>query len=397
MPTTNVEYRQTLTALPCAQREGERELFCLVNGGPAKITSRRFVSFIALWFLSLASALPCTAQTVSLLRYLGSGPAGLLVVGGATIYTANFGSTNALGIGTPSTGLTESSLSGGELYQTPYVINITGTPAGRGTVVRTYVSANTNPTILQAVGFYPGSSPCPSSGYSALPTSQAGEADILPIPGVGDGNYNACVGLIVNLVNGASAVAGTYSVTINFDVFNYQVSSGRLRSSSTTTLTVSITVQTAIQLLLAKSGSFQIVTTGGTPDFTANFGNVNALGIGPAAGLNTLPTGGGVIYWTPYLITPAFSSFASTKGTIQVYASTTFAHSALLQLNDSASSAGPYSTISTNIAAQTQISGSAASGSIITRYLGLFVSNINGPTSYRGGDAATLTYTLTVP
>lgn len=396
MPQTNVECRQRFTSLPRAWREEER--FRLAFGQLTKRTWRALSLVSAAWVLCTAFSFSCHAQTVGLLPYFGPGPAGIVGAGGGTAYTANFGNVDALGIGAPAAGLTKTAVAGGELYQTPYVINITGTPNNRGTVVRMYVSANTNPTILQVVSFYPGSSPCPGSGYTTLPTSQAAEIDIFAIPGVQDGNYNACLGLIVNLANGVSAVAGTYSVTVNFDVFNYQVSNGKLRSSSTTTVTISITVQTAIELLLAQSGSFPITATGGAPDYTANFGNVNALGIGPGAGLSTLATAGGVIYWTPYLIKPTFSGFSSTTGTVQVYVSTNFVHPAVLQLDDSAAGAGPYTAIKTTVGLQTQITAAASSGGGgITRYLGLFVSNANGAGSYRGSDSATLTYTLTVP
>ena len=73
-----------------------------------------------------------------------------------------------------------------------------------------------------------------------------------------------------------------------------------------------------------------------------NFGNVNGLGIGPGAGLTTVAAAGGVIYGTPYLLNPAFTDFASTTGTLSVYASSVFAHPAVLHLDDSAASAGPY-------------------------------------------------------
>jgi hypothetical protein len=34
---------------------------------------------------------------------------------------------------------------------------------------------------------------------------------------------------------------------------------------------------------------------------------------------------------------------------------------------------------------------------VVTPYLGLFVSNVNGAGAFNGSDSATLTYTLTVP
>jgi hypothetical protein len=40
---------------------------------------------------------------------------------------------------------------------------------------------------------------------------------------------------------------------------------------------------------------------------------------------------------------------------------------------------------------------SATSGTNVTRYLGLFVSNANGSGTFTGADVSTLTYTLIVP
>ena len=126
-----------------------------------------------------------------------------------------------------------------------------------------------------------------------------------------------------------------------------------------------------------------------------NFGNVNGLGFGPGAGLTVSSASGGVVYSTPYLLQPAFTDFRSTTATISVLATTPFAHSQVLELRDSSSSAGPFTTISSTTA--TQITNAAANRSTITRFLGLFVSNQNGANAFTGSDAATLTFTMTVP
>jgi len=106
---------------------------------------------------------------------------------------------------------------------------------------------------------------------------------------------------------------------------------------------------------------------------------------------------GGRLYTGPYLLQPAFSGFSTVNNAfITVYVSTNFVHSAVLKLYDSGTSASGYGTISTSSGAQTQITNSAGNGVNITRYLGLFVSNINGVGSFSGADTATLTYTITV-
>jgi hypothetical protein len=128
-----------------------------------------------------------------------------------------------------------------------------------------------------------------------------------------------------------------------------------------------------------------------------NFGNVNGLGFGPGAGLTTVAAAGGVVYSTPYLLQPVFTDFTSTTATIKVFVSTNFAHPAALVARDAAASAGPYNNIGTTAGTATQITNTAANRSSITRFLGLFVSNVNGAASFRGNDNATLTFTLTVP
>ena len=152
---------------------------------------------------------------------------------------------------------------------------------------------------------------------------------------------------------------------------------------------------TALQLTLSTATGG--VTVNAASDYSVTFGNVNGIGVGPSAGLTVVPQAGGVIYSTPYTLTPAFSNFTSTTGTIKVAVSTNFAHSAVLSLRTAAASAGPYTTISTSVASPTQITNTATSRTAVTPYLGLFVSTANGAGAFNGSDSATLTYTLTVP
>ena len=154
-------------------------------------------------------------------------------------------------------------------------------------------------------------------------------------------------------------------------------------------------VQSAIQLLAASAPSG--LTISPASDFSINYGNVNGIGIGPSAGLSVVSSAGGVIYSTPYQLQPKFSGQSSTTSSLSVYLSTAFVHPSILKLEDAAVSAGPYTAISLTSGSPTVLSTSASSGSTITRYLGLFVSNINGASAFRGTDNATLTYTITAP
>ena len=80
-----------------------------------------------------------------------------------------------------------------------------------------------------------------------------------------------------------------------------------------------------------------------------------------------------------------------------MYVSTVFVNSTILKLEDAASSGteGNYSNISTSGGSPTSLTPTGvASGSSLTRYLGLFVKKV--VTGFSGADSATLTYTLTV-
>jgi len=233
-----------------------------------------------------------------------------------------------------------------------------------------------------------------SSEYSLMSTSAAAPSIVVAPPGVGNSTVTAGIGMFLPDNDGASAYTGTDTSTVN------------ITATDLTTNTVigtaviffnspAETVQDAVQLTLSTATGG--VTISPAADFAMNFGNVNGLGIGPAAGLTTVAAAGGVIYGTPYLLNPVFTDFTSTTGTLSVYASTAFAHPAVLHLDDSAASAGPYAAISVTAGAPTQITNAAHDRTSVTRYLGLFVSNVNGATAFTGTDNATLTFTMTVP
>jgi len=76
--------------------------------------------------------------------------------------------------------------------------------------------------------------------------------------------------------------------------------------------------------------------------------------------------------------------------------SSNFVHSTVLVLKDASVSGSPYSSISISVGSQTSLP-TASSGVNLTRYLGLFVSNLSGGGAFTGADNATLTYTLSVP
>ena len=348
-----------------------------------------FVGFV---LVSSETQAQTIALTTSGAGITFSGPSPTLPI---PTYHAGFGNVNGLGIGTP-TGLTKLAVAGGEFYYTPYTIVLSGANNGHPAIVQAYISsAFSNPSsVIQLMSCaYPGSCNALAS-YSALPNGQGSEITVLPQQTT-NGNYTAYLGLLVKNVNGA--ITSPDTATVVFDVYDNQhafVSHIQLQLDTPNT-----TIQKAVQLQLATAPSGLTISAGGATDYAANFGNVNGLGIGPGAGL-TVVSGqapGGSIYSTPYLIQPAFSGFSSVNSTkITVYVSTDFVHPTILTLYDSHSQLNGYNAISKNSGSPTQITGSASNGTAITEYLGLFVSNVNGPTSFRGADKATLTYTITV-
>jgi len=312
-------------------------------------------------------------------------------------YIASFGTLNALGIGTPAGGVTVIPLNNGALYFTPYSLFVHGgLPAGHTGTVSAFASSNFGHPIALILQSCPSTSSCNTAGqFSNMSINAGAQTAVIPAPGVAK-NQTVTAGLAIFVPdnNGANAFSGTDSTTISFTMTDFTT------GTTIETLQLSLnnpseTLQTAVRLTLATAAGGVTITPGA--DFSLNFGNVNGLGFGPSAGLTTVAAAGGVVYSTPYVLQPAFTDFTSTIATIRTFVSTNFAHPTILILRDAATGAGPYNNIGTTAGTATQITNAAASRSSITRFLGLFVSNANGATSFRGSDSATLTFTLTVP
>ncbi|HLW54156.1 MAG TPA: hypothetical protein VKW06_15070 [Candidatus Angelobacter sp.] len=311
------------------------------------------------------------------------------------MYATSFGTMNALAIGTPATGVTAVPLSNGTLYLTTYSLLVHGgIPGNHNVRVTGYVSTNfAHPSAL-IVESCPSTSSCNASGqFSVMSTSLAAQTAVIPAPGVAKGTTStAGLAIFVPDNNGATAFSGTDTATVTLTLID--VTTNLVLEVDTLSLNnPNETLQTAVQLTLGTAPGGLTVTT--ATDYSMAFGNVNGLGIG--ATLPTLAAPGGIVYRTPYLLNPAFNDFTSTTATISVYVSSNFAHPAILKPEDAAANAGPYTAISTNFSAPTQITAAAGDRNSITRYLGLYVANTSGPTSFAGTDSATLTFTMTVP
>ncbi|PYV11002.1 MAG: hypothetical protein DMG23_05655 [Acidobacteria bacterium] len=166
------------------------------------------------------------------------------------------------------------------------------------------------------------------------------------------------------------------------------------------TLVVNVTVQKAIRLTLA-TGTMCTVSAGGGGDYNVNFGNVDALAINtPSCGNKFAPTTPGTtnaVYYSDYTLTPVFTSQAVSTNTIAAYVSSTFAKAnlSIVQANSTPVAIGDLTAMSTNAGAQTSVGTNAASGTALTRYVGVSVAPTNGA-GLTGADSATITYTLTV-
>lgn len=337
----------------------------------------------------VGACLLASAQDVNLQTAAG----GITLVGNKNNRTSGFGTVNGLGLGTPVAGATVLPASGGVLYTTPYNLAVTGAGGGNPAVTGAYVATNfAHPQMLQVWSCIAN---CTSAAsYTQVSLSSSNPTWVIPSPGLTQNQtITVWLGLFVSNQNGAAAFIGTDSVKVIY--LTYNGSNMQVKNTDTLTLNNPLeNMETAVQFQLASSlGGATIALAS---DYSLVFGSVNGLGIGPASGFNVLPGAGGVTYFTPYQLQPQFSDFSSTTGTLLVYVSTDFVHPLSLQLQNS-STGTSFSNISKSSSSQTVLTSTAASGSPLTSYLGLFVSSMNGPSAYVGSDNAVLTYTLTVP
>lgn len=313
-----------------------------------------------------------------------------------TVHTS-FGNMNALGIGTPTvTGVTVIPLTDGALYYRQYTITITGLSGSQTASLSTYVYDSFGHPNALILRHCPSGSSCTSAGnYVNTP---ARRQDALPLAtNVRNGTYTVGMAVFVPDNNGASAYTGSDNaqVRVMATVTGYPTV-----LSSTLTFALDSpneVVQNALRCTFSPVTGGLPINPGPPSDYRMNFGNVNGLGIGPGAGLTTTGVAGGVIYSTGYQITTAFTGFASTTGRVSTYVSTDFAHPAILSLQHATNSGGPFTAISKSSGTPTSVNNSAQNRASFTRYLGLFVSNANGPSAFTGTDSATLTFILTVP
>lgn len=329
------------------------------------------------------------AQDVNIQQAAG----GIAIGGNKNNRHSGFGTVNGLGIGTPVAGATILSTTGGVLYTSPINLAVNGAGGGNPAVVGVFVSSNfAHPSLLQAFSCRSGCTSAANYTAISLTSGLASDTPVIPSPGLTTNQtVTVFIGVFVSNQDGAAAFTGTDSVQLTYQTFNG--ANGQLQNTDTLTLNNPLeNLQTAVQLTLGTATGGLIISP--ATDFSANYGNVNGLGIGAGSGLTPVSVSGGTVYSTPYLIQPEFSDFSSATATIKAVLTTNFAHPAILQLDDSGSSGGPFTQITTT---PLTITSTATSFSSVQRFLGLFVSNTNGGTAFTGSDTATLTFTMTVP
>ena len=177
------------------------------------------------------------------------------------------------------------------------------------------------------------------------------------------------------------------------------------------TLNISATIQKAVSLTLATGATAgvnhcTVVAAGGSPDYTMNFGTVDALGINPGNCNKINPANPGVdnsIYWTDYQVTPVYTShtaFSGTTVTAQVTGDFAAPHNVFIVRSATATSsttptvASDFAVMSTG-SADTIGAAGVASGTAFTRFIGVAVKPDNGAV-LTGAQTATVTFTLTV-
>jgi hypothetical protein len=348
-------------------------------------------------FIVFVLVMGCTRANAAPSIKVLSNASGVLLGGTSTAATMNLGSSNGLGVG-PASGVTAVMLGTGPVFTSPVSISVSGfSGAGTSVTVTAYVSSNfahgggASPSVMVMQCL---AADCTSSASHTALSLNSGSPSTLRT-GLSNATFNWNVGALILYLNGSSAFTGTESAVVTFRAVDVNDTT----RSATATLTISTTVQQVVQLGLDTSAGLA-VTAGTTTSYLIDFGTVDGLGVSTGAGASRTVEASGARYSSRYRIRPAFSSMSSTTATVRMYVSSNFAHTGLLQLQDSASGAsGSFAAISTNSAPaqQTVISSAAASKADLTRYLGLFVFNINGSGAYTGADSAVITYTVVVP
>ena len=328
-------------------------------------------------------------------------------------YQSTFGTVDALGINTGAVGMVALPQANGTLYYTPYGLFVHGgLPAGHRGWVTAYVSTNfihTNAVVMYSC---PSNLTCNGFGqYAAMSTNAGAQTTVVPQPGTPK-NTTVAAGIAIWIPdnNGATAYSGTDNATVSFSMFDFDNGNALIETLQWqfNLAPAGVTIQSGVRLTLsngtAATAHCNITPSGGTPDYTLSFGNVDGLGINtPTCGTLFAPATPGVsnaIYWTDYNLSATYTDQNPIGGTtITARVSTNFATANVFVVRDAANS----STVPTTAAQFTPLSTGAAdtiatgvgSRTTLTRFLGIAVTPGNGA-GLTGAQTATVTFQLTV-
>jgi hypothetical protein len=213
--------------------------------------------------------------------------------------------------------------------------------------------------------------------------------------------YSTLLLVVLMVAVSTAAFAGTQAVNTN---------------TVSPTLTISATVQKAVQLTLstgtaAIASHCAVVVGAKPPDYTMDFGTVDALAINNGNCNKFAPTTPGTtnaVYWSDYNLNPVYTSQTSTAASsITAYVSTNFALANLSIVRSSVANsgaipvnAGSFAAMSTAVGAQDTIANAAdmtgaGNGGTITRFIGVSIAPTNGA-GLTGAGSATVTFTMTI-
>ncbi len=144
-------------------------------------------------------------------------------------------------------------------------------------------------------------------------------------------------------------------------------------------LNLSATAQNALQLDISTAG-----------------GNVNGLGIGaPAAGVTVAVQAGGALYTSPISLTPRYSGHVNNTGSISVLLDGVAGNANGRAGTREGAAAASVAVVSTTV--PLVFTNAAVNGTAVTRYVGYFVSNVNGVGAVNGAMSSRLVYEITIP
>lgn len=173
---------------------------------------------------------------------------------------------------------------------------------------------------------------------------------------------------------------------------------GTVYDSGTTfsNLAMSATVQTALNLEISTNAAGAAVTgTPGSGAFGINLGNVNGLGLGtPSTNVTKAAVSGGFLYTTPITLTASYSGFAPETATVSVHQPAADGARAVAMAREGATASIEAGTLA---ATATAFNAAVTNGQVITRYVGVKVSNANAGIYQAGAVTMNLIYTISVP